>query len=43
MEIGIGTIIGTSLTKGSLAELQTLWKPAILITFTLVITGFAIG
>ena len=43
LEIGIGTVIGTSLTKDSLIELQTLWKPAILITFTLVITGLAIG
>ena len=43
LEIGIGTVIGTSITKDSLMELQTLWKPAILITFTLVITGLAIG
>ena len=43
LEIGIGTVIGTSLTKNSLVELQTLWKPAILITFTLIITGLAIG
>ncbi len=43
LEIGIGTVIGTSLTRYSLIELQTLWKPAILITFTLVITGLAIG
>ena len=43
LEIGIGTFIGTSLTKDSLIELQTLWKPAILITFTLIITGLAIG
>tara|TARA_S200000501_G_scaffold186660_1_gene175557 strand:+ start:833 stop:1345 length:513 start_codon:yes stop_codon:yes gene_type:complete len=43
LEIGIGTVIGTSLTKDSLVALQTLWKPAILITFTLVITGLAIG
>ena len=43
LEIGIGTVIGTSLTKYSLVELQTLWKPAILITFTLVITGLVIG
>ena len=43
LEIGIGTIIGTSLTRDSLVELQTLWKPAILITFTLVLTGLAIG
>jgi len=43
IEIGIGTVIGTSLTKNSLADLQMLWKPAILITFTLVLTGLAIG
>ena len=43
LEIGIGTVIGTSLTKESLSELQLLWKPAILITFTLVITGLVIG
>ena len=43
LEIGIGTVIGSSLTKDSLVELQTLWKPAILITFTLIITGLAIG
>ena len=43
LEIGIGTVIGTSLTKESLVELQNLWKPAILITFTLIITGLAIG
>jgi len=43
LEIGIGTVIGTSLTKDSIVDLQTLWKPAILITFTLVMTGLAIG
>ncbi len=43
LEVGIGTVIGTSLTKDSLVELQNLWKPAILITFTLVLTGLAIG
>ena len=43
LEIGIGTVIGTSLTRDSLVELQNLWKPAILITFTLVIAGLAVG
>ena len=43
LEIGIGTVIGTSLTKDSLVDLQILWRPAILITFTLVLTGLAIG
>ena len=43
LEIGIGTVIGTSLTKDSLVDIQNLWRPAILITFTLVMTGLAIG
>ena len=43
LEIGIGTVIGTSLTKESLVDLQNLWRPAILITFTLVMTGLVIG
>jgi len=43
LEIGIGTVIGTSLTKDSLVDIQNLWRPAILITFTLVATGLAIG
>ena len=43
LEICIGTVIGTSLTKESLVDLQNLWRPAILITFTLVMTGLAIG
>ena len=43
LKIGIGTVIGTSLTKNSLVDIQNLQKPAILITFTLVITGLAIG
>ena len=43
LEIGIGTVIGTSLTKDSLVDLQSLWRPAILIAFTLVITGLVIG
>ena len=43
LEIAIGTVIGTSLTTNSLTELKLLWKPAILITFTLVLTGLVIG
>ena len=39
LKILIATVIGTSLTKDSLTELQNLWRPAILKTFTLVITG----
>ena len=43
LEILIGTVIGTTLTKDSIAQLQLLWKPAILITFTLIATGLVIG
>ena len=43
LEIGIGPVIGTSVTKASLVDIQNLWSPAILITFTLVITVLAIG
>ena len=43
LEIGIGTVIGTGLTRASLVQLQTLWKPAILITITLILTGLFVG
>ena len=41
--IGVGTVIGTGINRETLAELETIWKPAILITFTLIITGFVVG
>ena len=37
----VGTVIGTSLTSGALTELRQLWKPALLITVTLVAAGCA--
>jgi len=43
LEIGIGTVIGTSLTGSALAELRQLWRPAVLITLTLVLTGVVVG
>ena len=43
LEIGIGTVIGTGLTQTSLEQLQNLWKPAVLITLTLVMTGLVVG
>jgi len=43
LEIAIGTVIGTSLTNTALAELRQLWKPALLITVTLVMTGLVVG
>ena len=41
--IGIGTIIGTSINQETLRELQNLWKPALIITITLLLTGFLIA
>ncbi|MAV12130.1 MAG: AbrB family transcriptional regulator [Cyanobium sp. MED843] len=43
LEIGIGTVIGTGLSRASLDQLQTLWRPALLITLTLVLTGIVVG
>ncbi|MFL0778147.1 MAG: AbrB family transcriptional regulator [Prochlorococcus sp.] len=43
IEICIGTVIGTGLTKHSLEALQNLWRPALLITITLVLTGLLVG
>ena len=43
LEIAIGTVIGTSLTSSALVELRQLWKPALLITVTLVMTGLVVG
>ena len=43
LEIAIGTVIGTGLTAGALVELRQLWRPALLITITLVLTGLVVG
>jgi len=43
LEIAIGTVIGTSLTAGTLTELRLLWRPAVLITVSLVLTGVVVG
>lgn len=43
LEIAIGTVIGTTLTTQTLQELQRLWRPALLITLTLVLTGVVVG
>ena len=43
LEIGIGTVIGTGLTGTALLELRQLWRPALLITVTLVLTGLVVG
>ncbi len=41
--IGIGTVIGTGINRETLGELQLLWKPALVITFTLLVTGVLVG
>ena len=43
LEIGIGTVIGTGLTATAFSELKQLWRPALLITLTLVMTGLVVG
>jgi membrane AbrB-like protein len=43
LEIAIGTVIGTGLTSATVLELGRLWRPALLITFTLVATGLVVG
>tara|TARA_B100000579_G_C22709840_1_gene793978 strand:- start:149 stop:724 length:576 start_codon:yes stop_codon:yes gene_type:complete len=41
--IGIGTVIGTGINKETLGELQILWKPALLITISLLLTGLLVA
>ncbi len=41
--IGVGTVIGTGINRETIDELQLLWKPALVITFTLLITGVVVG
>ena len=43
LEIGIGTVLGAGLTRTSLEQLQLLWRPALLITMSLVLTGIVVG
>nr|WP_225323195.1 AbrB family transcriptional regulator [Synechococcus sp. RSCCF101] len=43
LEIGIGTVIGTGLTTAAVSELRQLWRPALLITLALVLTGLVVG
>ena len=43
LEIAIGTVIGSGLTAAALGELSQLWRPALLITVTLVLTGLVLA
>ena len=41
--ICIGTVIGTGINKNTLGELQVLWKPALVITLSLLLTGICVA
>lgn len=41
--IGIGTVIGTGINQETLGELKILWKPALVITISLLITGILVA
>lgn len=41
--IGVGTVIGTGINQETLGELQSLWKPALAISFSLFITGILVA
>ena len=41
--IGIGTVIGTGINQETLGELKILWKPALVIAITLLVTGILIA
>ncbi len=41
--IAIGTVIGTGINRETIEELQMLWKPALVITISLLITGILVG
>ena len=41
--IGIGTVIGTGINQETLGELKILWKPALIITISLLITGIIVA
>lgn len=43
LEIGIGTVIGAGLSGAVLQQLQQLWKPALVITVSLVLAGLTVG
>ena len=41
--IGIGTVIGTGINQETLGELKMLWKPALIITISLLLTGIIVA
>jgi uncharacterized protein len=43
LEIAIGTVIGSGLTAAAVQDLRELWRPALLITLSLVMAGLVIA
>ncbi|MGC5195610.1 AbrB family transcriptional regulator [Aphanothece microscopica] len=43
LEIGIGTVIGAGLSGNVLQQLHELWRPALVITISLVLAGLGVG
>ena len=43
LEIAIGTVIGTSLTATTISDLRQLWRPAVVITLSLILTGLVVA
>ena len=43
LEIAVGTVIGSGLTATTLQEMRHLWRPALLITLTLLVAGLVVG
>tara|TARA_Y100000589_G_scaffold299238_1_gene308523 strand:+ start:971 stop:1492 length:522 start_codon:yes stop_codon:yes gene_type:complete len=41
--IGIGTVIGTGINQQTLGELKIIWKPALVITISLLVTGILVA
>ena len=41
--VGVGTVIGTGINRETIGQLQNLWKPALLITCSLILTGVVVG
>ena len=43
LEIAVGIVIGSGLTATTLQEIRYLWRPALLITLVLLVTGIVVG
>jgi len=43
LEIAIGTVIGSGLTPAAISDLRQLWRPAVVITLSLILTGLVVA